>query len=146
MRLETVPTRLEHYCLRVFRNRALNYRRGLMRRLARELESRHWFEPAGADGREEAAVRRLTELPAEQREVIVLKIWQEYTFEEIGELLGVSPNTAAARYRYGLQKLRVFFNPETYENDRRAGKQTSGLGAPPPLRPAARQDLWAAGD
>jgi len=32
-------------------------------------------------------MRRLSELPVEQREAIVLKIWHEYTFEEIGELL-----------------------------------------------------------
>jgi RNA polymerase sigma-70 factor (ECF subfamily) len=145
MRLDSVPALFDHYCMRVFRNRALNYRRGLLRRLAREMESRRWFEPAGSDAREEAAVRRLTELPAEQREVIVLKIWQEYTFEEIAALVGVSPNTAAARYRYGLQKLRGYFNEMTYENDPRVGKRTSNLDAPPPLRPAARQNLRLAG-
>src|SRR5580704_11564612 len=38
------PIQPEHYCLRGFRNHALNYRRSLWRRLARELESRRWFE------------------------------------------------------------------------------------------------------
>ena len=42
----------------------------------------------------------------EQREVIVLKIWHRCTFEEIGGLLEISPNTAAGRYRYGLQKIK----------------------------------------
>ena len=32
------PEQPDHYCLRAFRNRALTYRRGLWRRLARELE------------------------------------------------------------------------------------------------------------
>ena len=36
------PLKPDHYCIRSFRNRALNYRRGLWRRLARELESRRW--------------------------------------------------------------------------------------------------------
>jgi RNA polymerase sigma-70 factor (ECF subfamily) len=45
-------------------------------------------------------------LPLEQREVIVLKIWGEQTFESIGGSLDISPNTAASRYRYGLDRLR----------------------------------------
>ena len=145
MRLETAPLRLEHYCLRVFRNRALNWRRGLLRRLTRELESRRWFEPAAADDREEGAMRRLAELPAEQREVIVLKIWQECTFEEIGALAGISPNTAAARYRYGLQKLRSGLNGEAYEDTGRVGERTSNLEPLSAVRPAPGRNLWPAG-
>src|ERR1044071_2532653 len=38
------PAKVEHYCVRSFRNRALNYRRSLWRRLTRELESARWFE------------------------------------------------------------------------------------------------------
>jgi RNA polymerase sigma-70 factor (ECF subfamily) len=45
-------------------------------------------------------------LPAEQREVIALKIDGELTFAEIGQVLCISPNTAASRYRYALEKLR----------------------------------------
>src|ERR1700733_1672257 len=44
MKLETVPEQPEYYCVRSFRNRTLNYRRGLWRRFTRELESRRWFE------------------------------------------------------------------------------------------------------
>ena len=144
MRLKAAPLKLEHYCLRAFRNRALNYRRGLLRRLTRELESRGWFESGAGDPREEMATQRLAELPAEQREVIVLKIWHEYTFEEIGALVGISPNTAAARYRYGLQKLRNFLNGESYETDGRIGERTAQLDAPRSLRAAAAPDLWPA--
>ena len=43
--------------------------------------------------------------------MIVLKIWNRYTFEEIGGLLEISPNTAASRYRYGLDKLRGRLRP-----------------------------------
>ncbi len=49
----------------------------------------------------------LAALPREQREVIVLKIWNGLTFEAIGRLFEVSPNTVAGRYRYGLNKLRA---------------------------------------
>src|SRR5262245_48444147 len=82
-----VPEQPLHYSLRSFRNRALNYKRGLWRRLTRELESIRWFESnAAGDGessQERAAMRCLAKLPVEQREVIVLKIWHEHTFEEI---------------------------------------------------------------
>lgn len=47
----------------------------------------------------------VSKLPAEQAEVVVLKIWEEFTFAEIAELIGESPNTAASRYRYALEKL-----------------------------------------
>lgn len=49
----------------------------------------------------------LGRLPAEQREIIALKIDGELTFAEIAVALGISPNTAASRYRYALEKLRA---------------------------------------
>jgi RNA polymerase sigma-70 factor, ECF subfamily len=48
----------------------------------------------------------LAALPLEQREVIALKIFEEMTFEEIGRHLEISINTAASRYRYGIQKMK----------------------------------------
>jgi RNA polymerase sigma-70 factor (ECF subfamily) len=46
-------------------------------------------------------------LPPTQRELIALKIEGGLTFAEIGSILGISPNTAASRYRYALAKLRT---------------------------------------
>ena len=46
-------------------------------------------------------------LPAEQREVVILKIDSELTFDEIAQVLDISPHTAASRYRYALDKLRA---------------------------------------
>jgi RNA polymerase sigma-70 factor, ECF subfamily len=107
-----------HYCIRGFRNRALNYRRNLLRRLTREFESKRWFEASETETpQERAAMFCLAKLPPEQREVIVLKIWHEHTFEEIGELLELSPNTAAGRYRYGMEKLRACLKEQHYENN-----------------------------
>ena len=129
------PVTPEYYCLRSFRNRALNYRRGLWRRLAREWESLTWFEPPEdtESTAQRNAMRSLAGLPPEQREVIVLKIWHEYTFEEIGDLLEISPHTAAGRYRYGLQKLRHSLKDPHYERDERPGATITLVGAAPPL-------------
>ncbi len=116
LRIESAPEQPAHYALRTFRNRALNYRRSLWRRLTRELESSRWFDRANDESpQEQAAMRCLQRLPAEQREVIVLKLWHGHTFEQIGGLLNLSPNTVAGRYRYGLQKLRACLKGQTYE-------------------------------
>lgn len=116
MRLRSVPERPHHYCLRSYRNGVMNYRRSFWRRLRRELESTRWFEPSeGETVQEREAMRALAGLPAEQREVIVLKIWHGRTLEEIGELLELSPNTVAGRYRYGMQKLRTTLRGTDYE-------------------------------
>jgi RNA polymerase sigma-70 factor (ECF subfamily) len=65
---------------------------------------------------DEAAFRQelsaaLAELPPEQRAVVHLKLWEDMTFEAIADTLSISPNTAASRYRYGLDKLRLRLRP-----------------------------------
>ena len=57
--------------------------------------------------------RALAGLPDEQREVIVLKIFQDFSFKEIASVCGVSVNTAASRYRYGIEKLRARLEGKT---------------------------------
>ncbi|HXY37027.1 MAG TPA: sigma-70 family RNA polymerase sigma factor [Planctomycetaceae bacterium] len=96
------------YLLKITRNEALNIvrRRRPIRPLTRP-DARVWSDPP-THGEEEIhqLVRlALRKLPTTQAEVVVLKIWEEMTFAEVGEILGQSPNTAASRYRYALQKL-----------------------------------------
>jgi len=59
---------------------------------------------------EELAVA-LGELPEEQRSVVYLKLWEGLTFVAIAAVLEIPPNTAASRYRYGLDKLRGRLRP-----------------------------------
>jgi RNA polymerase sigma-70 factor, ECF subfamily len=66
-----------------------------------------WFDPPNRDYAAEMNLRRgLGALSDDQRQVTVLHIWGELTFAQIADVLGVSPNTAASRYRYALAKLR----------------------------------------
>jgi RNA polymerase sigma-70 factor (ECF subfamily) len=51
-------------------------------------------------------LNRAEELPAEQKEILFLKIIDGLTFKEIGSACGISTNTAASRYRYGIARLR----------------------------------------
>ncbi|MFK7911831.1 MAG: RNA polymerase sigma factor [Akkermansiaceae bacterium] len=66
-----------------------------------------WFDSDGSnDETRDLLEQGLKKLPTKFAEVIVLKIWGEHTFAEIGEMLDVSLNTVASRYRYGLERLR----------------------------------------
>jgi len=53
----------------------------------------------------------LAELPPEQRAVVHLKLWDGLTFDQIAGALDIPLNTAASRYRYGLDKLRERLRP-----------------------------------
>ena len=94
-----------------------------LRRVAGRLATRRARQPVAADEVVRAAAdardrrfdqspesdrlqRALRRLPPEQREVIAMKIDGELTFAQIADVLGVSINTAASRYRYALEKLR----------------------------------------
>jgi len=48
----------------------------------------------------------IAELPEDQREVLIMRIYQDLSFKEISELTGVSINTALGRMRHALMNLR----------------------------------------
>lgn len=134
LKQDAAPENPAHYCVRCFRNAAFNYRRSFWRRLTREFESHRWFERGNTESpAERLAMRCLANLPVAQREVIVLKIWHQYTFEEIGELLEISPHTAAGRYRYGLEKLRTCLKEENYGRHESVGEAIAFLDTTPPV-------------
>ena len=70
-------------------------------------------EDSPADERDSLSAA-LQGLPVKQREVVVLKIYESMTFEEIGSMLRISVNTAASRYRYGIERLRKTLNREDF--------------------------------
>jgi len=56
---------------------------------------------------EETTVQKLVDqLPLEQKEVIIMRIYGEMSFKEIAEVTGVSINTALGRMRYGLINIK----------------------------------------
>jgi len=57
----------------------------------------------------------LQKLPKEQAEVVVLKIWEDLTFLEIGTVLHIPAQTAASRYRYALAKLATHLGQQILE-------------------------------
>jgi len=48
----------------------------------------------------------IEELPTDQKEVLVMRMYQDMSFKEISEITGVSINTALGRMRYALMNMR----------------------------------------
>ena len=100
------------------RSIALDFIRRDSRRARREAsaisESSEFIEPQFEfeDDAQRALADAIDVLPCEQREVLVMKIWNELTFAEIAGALGISQNTAASRYRYALAALRNTLQPK----------------------------------
>ena len=103
------------YFLKIVRNETLKV---LQRRVKSALTTtdpnQGWsLDEPGLERQENAACVRLAlqRLPADQAEVVVLKIWEAMTFAEISVVLGESHNTVASRYRYAIEKLTRLLEP-----------------------------------
>jgi RNA polymerase sigma-70 factor (ECF subfamily) len=62
----------------------------------------------------------MSKLHENYREVVTLKTWGGLTFAEIAEALEIPANTAASRYRYGLEELRKALGSKTLIESLRA--------------------------
>ena len=71
-----------------------------------------WFKDSiEQDERSQQIEAAIQSLPDYYKEVIILKIWGDLTFEQIAETLDIPMNTAASRYRYALERLRRTLTP-----------------------------------
>jgi RNA polymerase sigma-70 factor (ECF subfamily) len=123
--VEVTGEAVKAYLFRAVRNTALNLARRNSRNTSldtnrRETEGaeQQWFEAPVELGywstKLENAVRGL---PAEQREILVMRIWGEMTFDEIATVLDVSINTVTSRYRYAIGKLREMLQHFEVQNE-----------------------------
>jgi RNA polymerase sigma-70 factor, ECF subfamily len=100
-------TDIRTYLFTALRNTIINDARRRGRDVSLKFDDESRFESPNRDYVEELSMRRaLAELPQDQREVTVLHIWGGLTFAQVAEVAGINANTAAARYRYALAKLR----------------------------------------
>ena len=94
------------------RRRAVDLARSTDRRAAREVASTEatamcWFDDHIEKQETARAIDQAMKRMSEKfREVVILKIWSDLTFAQIAETLNIPLNTAASRYRYGLESLR----------------------------------------
>lgn len=106
-----VPENAVGWLYRVVRNRALNASRASGRRQRHESRAAHrgepWLVPSEGDRLDAvAAARALEDLPGEQRETIVARLWGGLSFEEIAHLTGSAVSTVHRWYHGGLARLR----------------------------------------
>lgn len=96
--------REEHYLRRAVRNECYS----ALRRRVRSAGEGPLLElaPQAPPDERIALERAIRELPAEQREVVHLHVFEGHTFQEIANLTGESMNTCASRYRYAVAKLK----------------------------------------
>lgn len=100
-----------HYLRRAIRNECYSVRR--RPRQHASVDERPLLEPVSPEAIDVddrlALERALLSVPAEQREVIHLHVFEGMTFQETADVMGESINTVASRYRYALEKLRTAF-------------------------------------
>ena len=92
---------------RVIRNKAISeYRRKIPLATEQHLENL-WFEANTTENLDSRRAQEvLQELDESMREVIVLKIWSELSFDEIASVTGFSKSEAHRRYQQGIEMLR----------------------------------------
>lgn len=105
------PRDVKAYLFRAVRNAAISALRSERRRESRQqraMEARPaWFEPKGDDLVDAAAAQEaLGELPAAQREIIVLRIWAGMTLADVAQISGLPLSTVHDHYRKALEAIR----------------------------------------
>ena len=105
------PDRLKPWLYKSVRNQALCALRSKARRGRRAASASayrtpwfHWDEDALMDA--DAVQGAMSRLSEQTREVLVLRIWAELTFEEIAGVIGVSETAAFRRFRLGLGQIK----------------------------------------
>jgi RNA polymerase sigma-70 factor (ECF subfamily) len=111
LKQRTMPNDPVAWMYRTVRNGAIDQARSISSRRRREqtvARSRHeWFETR-ADAKLDAQIAEeaLRRLPAELREIVVLRIWGQLGFAQIAEVTGFSLSTVHERYGNALRQMR----------------------------------------
>ena len=100
------PSEPRPYLFRAVRNASLNHVRDRSRDVELSADEA-WFDSVNVDPVEELDLRRaLSQLPVEQREIIMMHVWGGLSFQEAAAVVGIPANTAASRYRYAIHGLK----------------------------------------
>ena len=105
------PENVSAWLFKVVRNKSISFRRSSTRRRRHEGLRAHrsprWFEESPGntlDARE--ITQQITELSDNEREVLVLRLWGELTFEEIAKLTESSGSSCHRLYQKAIEQLR----------------------------------------
>jgi len=105
------PRNVKAWLFRAVRNAAISLWRSQQRhrKHAEKLaaEQSGWFETRPGDLIDAATAQQILEtMPAEQREVVTLRIWGQMTLKEIAEIVGAPVSTVFSRYTAALEAIR----------------------------------------
>lgn len=111
--LASPPVNPSAWLFRVVRNKAISeIRAGKRRRQREDVAGRARLQAVESSSQSHEAVQAddvaaaLAQLSAEQREVVVAKVWGGLTFAQIAESFEISTSAAHRRYQAGLESLR----------------------------------------
>lgn len=117
-RQSPAPSEPFPWLVTVTRNQLLQWRRSGDRRRKREQSNQMkvWFDGGTPKIDESLDAKKVTdalgELTPDQRQIIVMHLWGEMSFDSIAELMGSSRSTAHRTFQSGIQNMRRRFNPE----------------------------------
>ena len=105
---------LKGYLLIIARNSCCDY--------FRHKKDTLWIEDMTESGKEDSQItamedgmllrQELLKIPPEQREVIILHVYEELKFGEIAKMLGCNISTVKSRYFQGIKKLKRLMHSE----------------------------------
>lgn len=111
---------LKGYLLTIARNLCFNYfREEKMRR--ERIQSCDWGMAAGVPSQKDCIQeaetsiylrKLLSRLSPENREVVILRIYEELKFKDIAKMMGCSVSTVKSRFRLGVQHLKKMMEGE----------------------------------
>jgi RNA polymerase sigma-70 factor (ECF subfamily) len=106
---------LRSFLIVCVRNEAISRKRSDVRHVASERRAAVATPAFGVDVAERVAIRSaLSTLPREQRDVIELAYWGDYTQAEISSRLGIPLGTIKSRAALGLRKLARNLNKQDF--------------------------------
>ena len=112
LRRGSAPADLRPYVFRCVRNAAMDHRRQLKRREDSIFTLTDDNGPRHTPGVHVELKQLLTQLSEDERETIVLKVFDSLTFQEIARVREVSINTVSSWYRRGMEKLKTLWMEE----------------------------------
>ena len=74
-------------------------------------------DPANASADRLAVLAALTQIPARQRAVLVLRFWEDQSVEQVAAILGCAPGTVKSQTAHGLAKLRGILGDHRTEDE-----------------------------
>jgi len=112
--VEEEPVSAKAWLYMTTRRKAQNIARSEGRRSRRQQQAAQqraaeWFDTANSssDIAPAEVVRALEQMPTQQREIVVARIWGDLGFEQLSELLGCSLSSAHRRYTAALDHMRT---------------------------------------